>query len=609
MPFDNLANDVADGPLAERSDGLQNVFTGMGTARDRTTATRPNIAARMLGQRELENLYMSGIPRRFVDDIPDDILRHPTTITIADAANSTENINVFEQYLQAIGFHRALAEVIRLQRLYGGAVLVYLIDDGQEWDQPLDPTRVRRIEGFMPLANTEINPHETEGVWDLAKPELYRVSSTQRVGPGSETLTELVIHHTRLARFDGLYLPWHVRKENRGWGQSCVQLIYEAYKRWETAMAGLETMVGDSDLFVHKIPGLFNKIAQGQEDAIAKRLELNRMSRSVYGGMAIDLEEEVNFLTRALSNLTQATEPFMQELQAATGWPSSILMGMSPGGLGKEGRFEERVWATLVERWQLNYCKSPITECFSMLMLAPAGPFRGRAPGQWAVEFPSTFTQTAEEKAELQLKYSQVDSTYINLGVLNPLEIRQSRFSGTDYGENIDLDESISRVMQDQQAMQFDMNMLGMQAQAEAYLQGPEAAEPQQGEQQQQPPPKAEKKDAAEIYRIDGIHIHVTHQLNKAKLGYVVYPDGQRVDNPEADRLILAGPDQRRTNLYEIRYEKDGESKIGPHVIGFTTLKAARDVATQVFPAYGKITLSKLSSAKAAEYKMDWGSY
>ncbi|NCW70469.1 MAG: DUF1073 domain-containing protein [Marivivens sp.] len=157
-------------------------------------------------------------------------------------------------------------------------------------------------------------------------------------------------------------------------------------------MHGLESMTQDADLFVHKIPGLFQRVASGNESDLRKRLEANNLSRSIYGGMVVDTEEQLEFLNRGLGSIASASEPFIKDLQAATGWPASILMGDSPGGLGKEGRYEERVWASLVEQWQEVYCRTPITEVFNYILSSAEGPTRGRPPETWSVEFPSVFT-------------------------------------------------------------------------------------------------------------------------------------------------------------------------------------------------------------------------
>ena len=96
-------------------------------------------------------------------------------------------------------------------------------------------------------------------------------------------------------------------------------------------------------------------------------------------------------------------------------------MGDSPGGLGKEGRFEERMWASLVEQWQEVYCRTPVTEVFNYILASSEGPTRGRIPESWSVKFPSVFTQTEKEKAELRQITAASDIQYLQYGVLNAL--------------------------------------------------------------------------------------------------------------------------------------------------------------------------------------------
>lgn len=496
--MDNLELDIA-----YRADGaLVNVFTGMGVpGKDRSTAT--SIASRfLLTEAELELLYLVGIPRRFVDAIPEEIFRHLPTIKIGGDESSTtqKQITEFEESLKALKAHAAIAEAIQLQRLYGGSVIIPLIDDGtQDYTEPLDVKRIRAVEGFAALSRHEAVPHDFN-ILDYSKPTHYRISTSQKLTDDqTETTVDLTLHHSRVIRFDGIYLPWRMRSRNTGWGMSCLQLIWDAYKRYESSMSGLEDMIQDSDLFVHKMPGLFKRLAGGGggEEAMRRRLEANVMARSNYGGMAIDTEEEVAFLSRALSNLAQATQPFVEELQAATGWPASILMGNSPGGLGKEGRFEERVWASIVEKWQEVYCREPITELFTLLLSAKTGAFKGRPPEKWEVHFPSVFTETDEEKAAKQAQFANVDSTYINAGVLDRLEVRNSRFGGNDFGTEIILDKKVSKMMKEQQQMQHDTTMVGMQAQQDAAMGmgGPAPGDPVVENGSQQPkgqPPESD---------------------------------------------------------------------------------------------------------------------
>jgi phage-related protein (TIGR01555 family) len=584
-------------------------------ARDKTVSTFIGSKS-FLGEAELEALYAHGIPRRYVDSIADEILRHRTTINIGgdEEAQANDLITGFEEYLKATQFYQALSEVVKLQRLYGGAGLVLLIDDGLDPSEPVEVERIRAIRGYVPLSRHALIPEDFT-ITDYSKPSHYRITTSQRLTSNQqESYVNLRIHSSRVARFDGLYLPWNVRVRNTGWGQSVLELIWGAYKRYESAMAGLETMTSDADLFVHKIPGLFQRIASGNESDLKKRLEANSLSRSVYGGMVVDTEEDLSFLNRALGNIASASEPFVKDLQAATGWPASILMGDSPGGLGKEGRFEERVWASLVEQWQEVYCRTPITEVFQYILLSKEGPTRGRAPRNWSVHFPSVFTQTEAEGAALRLQMAQVDAQYINLGVLNPLEVREARFGGTEYSIQTTLNPAVTEQLIATTDASFQSQMMGYEAQQQAALapaaEPPETEEPEEPEDDSPQPSADTKSDAFDRYEAQGLRIQVTHRSGDIRAGYLVGPDGQRTDATAAAPLMIFGPNRARTyKLYRARFACDGALVDGPYATGFASMRAARSAVATFFPRQTVAGLSPVPEGELEALRAGWEAY
>jgi phage-related protein (TIGR01555 family) len=586
----------------------------MGLAtKDKTVATTVG-AKPILTQSELEALYVHGVPRRYVDAISDEILRHRTTIKLGgdEEADANDLISTFEEYLKLTQFHQAFAEVVKLQRLYGGAGLVLLIDDGLKPEEPVDAARIRAVRGYVPLSRHELIPEDFT-IIDYSRPTHYRVTTSQRVTDDqTSTYVNVPIHASRVARFDGLYLPWNLRARNTGWGLPVLQLVWEAFKRYETALSGLESMTSDSDLFVHKIPGLFNRIASGNEADLRKRLEANNLSRSVYGGMVVDVEEELQFLNRALSNIATATDPFVKDLQAATGWPASILMGDSPGGLGKEGRFEERVWASLVEQWQELYCRTAVTEVFTYILASREGPTRGRVPAKWSAHFPSVFTETDKEKAELRLQMAQVDSQYVNMGVLNPLEIREARFGGTEYSVETTLDEQFSEQMRVKAEADFQMQMMGYEAQAQALANPPQPGAEQPGSGQGAPAPEGGQQnlDALDFYQAHGYRIRVTAQQDGSRIGHLVAPDGQRIDSNGSSALFVVGPHRSHgRKLYRARFDQQGELIDGPYAIGFRSTKAAQRAIASFYPRQTVAGLSPVPEGEAEALRAGWEQY
>ena len=586
------------------------MLTGLGVpAKDKTTSTQVRLNT-LLTEAELEALYTSGIPRRYVDAIADTILSHQATIKLGGdaAADNADLIAEFDQFLQSTQFHLAFSEVIKLQRLYGGAGLVLLIDDGGQPEDPVELNRIRGVRDYIPLSRHELIPEDVS-ITDYSRPTHYRITPSQRITPEQgSSYVNILVHHTRVARFDGLYLPWNLRSRNTGWGQSVLQLIWESFKRYETAMSGLESMTSDADLFVHKMPGLFNRIASGNEADLRKRLEANSLSRSVYGGMIVDKEEEVSFLNRALSNIATASDPFVKDLQAATGWPASILMGDSPGGLGKEGRFEERVWASLVQQWQEVYCRTAVTEIFTYILASREGPTRGRIPKSWSVHFPSVFTTTDKERAELHQLKAASDAQYIQLGVLNPLEVRDSRFGSTEYSIDTKLNEAVTQQLVATTDAQFQSQMAGYDAQMQALQQPPAAPTEQTGEAPEGDNATAPAAEGAtsdfQFDSAEGLRIRVTHRRGDVVAGPLVGPDGQRIDSSAAAPILIIGPHRTRARkLYRARFALDSAISDGPYTTGFNSLRAAKSAVQQFFPGQNVAGLSPVPDAEADAFR------
>ena len=603
----------------DRADGaFINMLTGMGlSSSDRTTATHLTSGFGVT-RWDCDNLYTSGIPRRFIDAIADEIYKNPASIDLGQELGDewSDFIPQFTEYLKNLDFSAKLAETIRLQRLYGGAALVLLIDDGLPANEPVDINRIRSITGLVPLSRWEIIPEQFNMI-DPSKPEYYRISTSQKVEPAqSVPFTYFQIHRSRVCRFDGLYLPWSLRCQNMGWGMSCLQTLYEPYKRYVTTMKGLEQMTSDFDLFVHKIPNLFNRVASGNEGDLRKRMEANNLSRSVYNGMLVDKEEEVEFINRNVGGIAGLTAPFLEEIQAATGWPASYLTGASPGGLGKEGRYEERVWAAIVENWQQNYVRAGVTELFTLCMLSKDCPSRGRLPKAWSVSFPSVFTETTDEQAELRAKIAQSDAQYVQLGVLAPEEVRSSRFGGTEFAIDTTLSQEVTERLNEQAAMNFELQQRNFDAQKEALSNPPLMEDPygDPAETSSAPattPSEETKTDSIEYVESGGIRIVVTNKADNVVAGHPVAPDGQRMDELGRRTQVVIGPIRsRETPLFRCMFKADSDTLTeGPVVTGFTMRKQAKRGLQQLYPGHEIAGLQELPARDADLYRAGWGQY
>jgi len=559
-----------------RNDGvLVNAITGLGTKKDKSEyyALR---SPKQLSEAELEALYYDPLCRRVIDIYAEAAVTEQPTIKLGEVTEGYDDIlKSFENYLEDIDFYSYIEEALKLQRIYGGAALFLVLDDGLEPSEPVVPERVRGVADLVPLSRREIVPNDYNFL-NYRKPELYRISTSKALTQEND-LNYLLVHSSRVLRFDGLFLPWRQRLLNEGWGQSYLQPFYEVWKRYRGATDGMATMLNEMDLFVHKIPGLASKVTAGNEKALKTRLEANALARSLYGGMALDTEEEVSFASRSLGGAQEIFDRLTDDLVAAADMPKTLLFGTSPaGGLSESGKYEDKSWAASVERYQTHTLRQPLNQFFQLVLSMPEGPTKGQAPDEWSVHFPPYYSESDSDKAELRSKVASTDKIYVDLGVLTALEVRKARFSGTEY--------SIDMVLQEDEEERL---LLKAQLQQESMIQGyiGQQAALEQSVQPQEDVPVAQAQevtDEDDIIRMNGLSIIAGKSNGSFRVGYLTHLDGQRND---AETSLLIGNRFNDKKVYRGHFTReDGTMESGPLLLGFYSSRSAKK-ALQTYAA------------------------
>lgn len=409
------------------SNGLQNPYTGMGTARDKTTYT--SVATqRYLQEQELNDLYNIWLPRKVVDLIADEVTREGWQVVFGGKDAKAEEVPGVEQALDDLETYYIFNEAIKTARHFGGCGVVLYINDGRGSDEPVDESNIQEITGMGVVDRWRLLPSANDYARGTASnPEFYVIYSEY----GREQVT---IHHSRVLRFEGLRVPYRERQRNQGWGLSVLQPIYDSFRFYFSGINSASAMLTEFDLFVHKVKGLANLLAAGKETEVRGRLTTNEMSRSVYRGMVIDADkEEVNFMSRSLGGVSEIIKALKNDVVAASGIPHTLLFGESPSGLGATGRSEERDFAKMCHSYQEQHIRRPLQQLLMYLFKSKNGPTRGRVPRNWDIRFRPLFILNEREESDLRARTAATDLRYIQAGVLTPQEIAMSRFGGANY--------------------------------------------------------------------------------------------------------------------------------------------------------------------------------
>ena len=425
-----------------RADGMANVLTGMGSARDKSQYTYTKSIV-FLGQEELESLYGEWLPRRIIDIYAEQATRKGFKVLFGGEGPKAEEVVGVEQVIEDLYILENLMLAAKNSRLYGGSVILMYIDDGRKADQPVDKRNIRSIEGLEVLDRYQIAPViSEENIYDYSKATHYQIIAGDLINQPNLTY----IHKDRILRFDGDWLPYRVRQRNYGWGMSNLQVIYDSFRHYWTGLNSAATLLTEFDIFVHKIRGLAAMLGAGKESQVKDRLVINDMSKSIYRGYAIDAEkEELEFVSRNFNGIGEILEKLRIDIIGASKIPHTLLFGESPGGLGSTGRSEERDFAKTLGDYQTATFKRPLKQLMEYILLSKDGPTNGKLPESWRIHFNDLYELNEREKADVRARVAAVDGRYIQLGVLHPKEVADARYGGSEWSMELTLDPSLPR--------------------------------------------------------------------------------------------------------------------------------------------------------------------
>jgi len=382
-----------------RNDGYANFLSSFGTDRDPAQAVRATPDAR-LHQRGLEAIYRSdGIGRRIVDLPADEMTRQWITI---EGDKAEERLAELEE----LGAKQAINKALRWAGLYGGAIMVQIVDDGSaDLEEPLNEARVRGISDLLVYDRWQTSWTIQDISTDPGS-RWYGRAEYIMVHPISGT--PFRCHRTRFMVFDGQDVPDHLRQRNDGWGDSRLQAPYRAMTRYAEAMGATSGIIRDFIQPTLSMSNLTNMIAAGEEDVVKKRLEMLGLSRSILNVLLIDSDNET--YTKQASSV-QGIDKLLQELKhnlsAVTGIPQTKLFGRSPEGQNATGEGDIRNFYDLVKSEQEGNMLPPVRHLVRLLDISDGGEPEDRkvtpAP-LWqpdAAEKAATLEQTARAVALL----------------------------------------------------------------------------------------------------------------------------------------------------------------------------------------------------------------
>lgn len=433
-----------------REDGYVNLLNKYGTKQDNSEAYKFEREP-VIPDMQLTGLYEgNGLFSKIIDTPAEEALKHGFDLNL-----KSDELNAFvEDALDDLEWEEKAATSIKWARLYGGALIVMLIDDGRGLEEPVDWEHIRSIDELRVYERSIVQPdyaslyqqdYGGKGVGNrvskFGQPEYYYVSSIY----GS-----FKVHESRCLVFRNGVLPEQTSNATYlFWGMPEYVRIRRALRETVTAHTDSVKLLERSVQAIYSMKGLASLLTTDDgENQVLKRLQLVDTSRGLLNSIAIDSEgEQYDFKTFQFSGVKDVIDATCNMLSALTNIPQTILFGRSPAGMNATGDSDFESYYNFVEKIQRLMLKRNLRTLLDVVFRAGIASGDVAEEPDYKLEFKPLWSLSDTEqaavdqtKAQTALVKAQTAQAYVDMQALDPTEVRRRLASD----EEFDVEDIIS---------------------------------------------------------------------------------------------------------------------------------------------------------------------
>lgn len=445
------ANAILNGDQEYRADGYSNMLNKAGTSQDNSTGYKYNKEP-IADDYTLVSMYEgNGLFTNIIDKPAEEALKHGLDIDFG----SEEISEYVEKRLDELNYEEQFATAEKWARLYGGAIIVMLVNDGGKLSEPLNMKKAKSIEELRVFERAIVQPdyssmynfHFQDSMdhhKPFGEPEYYHVFSMYGY---------FVVHRTRCLVFRNGKLPEHTTSDlYRHWGIPEYVKLKDALRECVTSHHDGTKLLERSVQAIYKMKNLANLLSTAAgEDNVLKRLQVIDLARGMLNTIAIDTDgEEYDFRNFSLAGVKDIIDSTCNMLSAVTNIPQTILFGRSPAGMNSTGENDMNNYYDMVEKIQKQNMKANTRTLLSLILQ------QGYIDGEieevptFKMKFKSLKTTTDREQAELDKMKADTNKTqadtyqvYIENQVMDPSEVRKQLADSEDFDIEEEMPDSL----------------------------------------------------------------------------------------------------------------------------------------------------------------------
>lgn len=369
-------------------DGLSNLATGLGTAKDKAYHNQWVHGGRNYDHVTLSARYREDwISQKVCQVIPQDLTREWREFVSKSAKEADEDFEV----------DKLFREAYKWARLYGTSFIVLDIDDGRTTDKPVNWKRLKPncLRSAYVVDRTRI---VAMGVIDqtpmsatFGMPDHYQFVNSPTP-----------IHKDRLIRFEGTELPIYERQRNLWYSDSVLIPLMDQIDNFHTTSSAAAQMVQEANTDVIQVEGLANILENDQGTAaMLQRFSDWKQIKSVFGVSILDATETFDQKKIQLSGVKDLIWEYLKMVSASVGIPATRFLSASPDGMNATGESDLVNYVETLQGLHKDIF-TPRLKVMDKLLAAHYGLPEEDFEYSWKCIFPESAAQKEERMANMR---------------------------------------------------------------------------------------------------------------------------------------------------------------------------------------------------------------
>ena len=428
--------------MAQNTDGMYNALV------NHAIRTRLNDARRksdMVDYRAADELFTyNGIANKIISAPAEDAIGSGFIVKEGEA--DSEANGQIASVLEDLEFEKVFSTALSWDRLYGGAAILLLADDGGSLEEELNESRIKNIERLEVYTPEDISFTEN-AIYDnpldpnYGKPQFFTLT-----GYYGNSFT---VHESRLLRFTGATISNHQRRMRNGWGGSVLEQVKTDLSNYTEGLRLALAALSRMSQAIMKLDGMKDIMMNEEgEKILQQRLQLIDLYRHLENTIALGVGDEYEIKSMSLSGIKEIVELFQNALSSSTCIPSTVLFGRSPAGMSATGESDMENYYNMVERIQTRTLKPNLMRLVYLLSLA--SDYKISLPQEWNIEFNPLWNASEMENANVRkleadtlATKAQAAMAFMNMGALDSVEVRNTLKTIGGYEMDDSLDKAL----------------------------------------------------------------------------------------------------------------------------------------------------------------------